>query len=75
LSDGESRMISVTRPFYALDTPLGGRHQDLAGRSPRFQFKDGSAFAKYRHRQQSADTFGGWSRGLVGGWCNVTRSA
>jgi hypothetical protein len=68
LSDGENRTISVTRPFYALDTRWAAGIRTAQDDRLNSVFENGSALAKYRHRQESADTFGGWSRGRVDGW-------
>jgi outer membrane protein assembly factor BamA len=68
LSDGENRSASVTRPFYALDTrwAAGAR----ASNDDRIDslFQNGSTSAQFRHKQEVADAFGGWSAGLVDRW-------
>jgi len=68
LSDGENRTISVNRPFYALDTRWAAGIRTAQDTRIDSLFENGSTSAKYRHRQESADAFGGWSRGLVGDW-------
>jgi outer membrane protein assembly factor BamA len=68
LSDGENRTISVNRPFYALDTRWAAGIRTAQDDRLNSVFENGSTLAKYRHRQESADAFGGWSRGLVGDW-------
>lgn len=68
MSDGENRTISVNRPFYALDTRWAAGIRTAQDTRIESQFVNGSTLAKYRHRQESADAFGGWSRGRVGDW-------
>ena len=68
LSDGENRTISVNRPFYALDTRWAAGVKTAQDDRLNSVFENGSTLAKYRHRQESADAFGGWSRGRVGDW-------
>ena len=68
LSDGENRTVSVNRPFYALDTRWAAGIKTAQDTRIDSLFVNGSTLAKYRHRQESADAFGGWSRGRVGDW-------
>ena len=68
LSDGESRTISVNRPFYALDTRWAAGIKTAQDDRLNSVFENGNTLAKYRHRQETVDAFGGWSRGLVGDW-------
>ena len=68
LSDGESRTMSVTRPFYALDTRWAAGIRTVQDDRINSLFENGIATAKFRHRQQSADAFGGLSEGLVDRW-------
>lgn len=67
-SDGESRAASVTRPFYALDTRWAGGITTSNNDQIDSLFENGATTAQFRHRQETADAFGGWSRGLVGKW-------
>jgi outer membrane protein assembly factor BamA len=67
-SDGESRTASVTRPFYALDTRWAGGVAVSNGDEIDSLFENGSTQAQFRHRQETADAFAGWSAGLVDGW-------
>ena len=66
--DGASASLSVTRPFYALDSRRAGGAS--AARFDRIDsiYSAGNVVGQYRHRQETADVFGGWSRGLIGGW-------
>ena len=63
-SDGDSKLLAVTRPFYALDTrwAAGGTLFDDDRRSKLYQF--GEAAAEYRHEREYAHVFGGWSHGI-----------
>jgi hypothetical protein len=68
LSDGESLVASVLRPFYALDTRWAAgitRSRDTRIES---LFSNGEKIAQYRHEQEKAEAFGGWSAGLVNSW-------
>src|SRR3954463_8765801 len=66
--DGSAASLNITRPFYALDTRWA------AGASiSRFDqldsfYQAGQNVAQYRHKNDSASAFAGWSRGLVNGW-------
>ena len=66
-SDGDSSLLAVTRPFYALDTrwAAGGTLFDDDRRSKLYQF--GEAAAEYRHEREYAHVFGGWSQGIRNG--------
>ena len=66
-SDGNTSVLSVVRPFYALDTrwAAGGTIYDDDRRDKLYQY--GEAAAEYRHERDYGQVFGGWSRGLVNG--------
>lgn len=66
-SDGDSSLVAITRPFYALDTrwAAGATVFDDDRRSRLYQF--GEAAAEYRHERDYVRVFGGWSRGISGG--------
>jgi hypothetical protein len=68
LSDGSSESTSLVRPFYALDArwALGAS----AGTFDRIDpiYTNGAAIGQFRHQQSASQVFGGWSRGLIGGW-------
>jgi outer membrane protein assembly factor BamA len=68
LSDGQNRTMSVTRPFYALDTRWAAGVTAVQDDRIDSLFENGSTEAQFRHRQQRANAFGGWSAGLVDGW-------
>ena len=66
-SDGERSLLSVTRPFYALDTRRAAGANLLADdkRSKLYQF--GETAAEYRHKRDYAYLYGGWSKGIRNG--------
>ncbi len=67
-SDGSSHLVSLARPFHALDArwALGAS----TGRSDQIDsiYSDSAVVEQYRHRQKTGEIFGGWSNGLVDGW-------
>lgn len=67
-SDGDSALISVTRPFYALDArwAAGGSILGDDRRSTIYAF--GEEAAEYRHARDYMSAFGGWSKGVRNGW-------
>jgi hypothetical protein len=67
-SDGKSNFLSVTRPFYALDTrwAAGGSVLDEEREESLYQL--GEKAAEYRHKRDFYSAFGGWSAGLRDGW-------
>ncbi len=68
LDDGKRQSVGLARPFYALDT------QSAAGASASQNdridsiYTNGAISGQYRHQQDTAEVFGGWSAGLVDGW-------
>jgi outer membrane protein assembly factor BamA len=70
LSDGQSNAISVVRPFYALDTRWAGGFSASTDTRVESAFKDAKKDSQDRHRQETAEAFGGWSEGLVNGWAH-----
>ncbi len=66
-SDGETQLLSIARPFYALDTrwSAGGSFLNDDLQNKLYQYA--TAAAEYRHERQYAHLFGGWSRGLNNG--------
>jgi len=67
-SDGHSNLVSVIRPFYALDTrwTAGATVFDDDRGSTLYQL--GEKAAEYRHERDHISAFGGWSAGLQDGW-------
>jgi outer membrane protein assembly factor BamA len=68
LSDGETRTMSVTRPFYALDTRWAAAIRASQDDRINSLFENGVTQSQFRHRQESADASGGLSEGIVDGW-------
>ena len=68
LSDGDNRTASVVRPFYALDTRWAAGITASKDNRLNSLFENGNTDAKFRHRQDAVDVFGGLSAGLVGQW-------
>jgi len=68
LSDGQSNAMSITRPFYALDTRWAAGFSTSTDTRIDSVFKDGERKNQFRHGQDKAEAFGGWSEGLVDGW-------
>src|SRR5712691_9382451 len=68
LSDGQSNAMSIARPFYAMDTRWAAGFSASTDTRIDSQFSNGAKVAQFRHRQNIAETFGGWSAGLVNQW-------
>jgi hemolysin activation/secretion protein len=66
-SDGDSHLVSVARPFYALDTrwSAGGTVLGDDRRTPLYSF--GEEAAEFRHKRDYVSLYGGWSQGLRDG--------
>ncbi len=67
-SDGHSNLLSVVKPFHALDArwAAGGFAFDDDRRSTLYILGDEAA--EYRHERKNFSAFGGWSSGLNNGW-------
>ncbi len=67
-SDGGTKLLSLVRPFHALDArwTAGGRLLDDDRRTALYRL--GSEAVEFRHEREYATAFGGWSRGLRNGW-------
>jgi len=68
LSDGQSNTMSIARPFYALDTRWAAGLSSSTDTRIDSVFSNGAKVAQFRHAQDSAEAFGGWSAGLVDHW-------
>src|SRR6266704_3037965 len=68
LSDGQSNSMSVARPFYALDTRWSAGFSASTDTHIDYLFSNGAKVAQFRHGQENAEAFGGWSAGLVNNW-------
>ncbi|HZD21189.1 MAG TPA: hypothetical protein VE325_11000 [Burkholderiales bacterium] len=67
-NDGSSDALSLAHPFYALDTRWAAGASDAKFNRLDSLYSAGNVIAKYRHRQDTAELYGGVSRGLVDGW-------
>jgi outer membrane protein assembly factor BamA len=67
-NDGDRKSVSVTRPFYALDTRSAAGFSSSQDDRLESVFTDGATASQFRHRHDTAEAFGGWSAGLVEGW-------
>lgn len=67
-SDGHHRQLSLTRPFYALDTrwSLGG--SAFADERRGLLYSLGDEAAEYQQIHDHASLWGGWSAGRQDGW-------
>ncbi len=66
-SDGDAYLLSIERPFYALDTrwSAGGSILGDDRRTPLYTF--GEEAAEYRHQRDAFYFYKGWSKGLRDG--------
>lgn len=67
-SDGETRVFSAVRPFYALDTRWSAGGSVLIDDRRTALYAVGEEAAEFRHERDYLAAFGGWSRGLQDGW-------
>jgi hypothetical protein len=67
-SDGETYAASVVRPFYSLDATWAGGATAVKDNRIDAIYNAGNIVSEYRHRQQQAEAFAGWSHGRVNGW-------
>lgn len=67
-SDGKRDAVALLRPFYALDARWSAGLK--ASKDDRIDaiYNGGDIASEYRHRAEQAEVYGGWSRGLRGGW-------
>ena len=68
LDDGKRQSVGLTRPFYALDTRWAAGASASQNERIDSIYSNGAISGQYRHRQDSAEVFGGWSAGLIDGW-------
>ena len=66
--DGKSQSFNFGRPFYALDTRWAAGVSALHDERIESIYQDGAIIGQYRHKQDGAEVFGGWSNGLIDGW-------
>ena len=67
-SDGERQAVSVVRPFYSLDADWAAGATAVKDNRIDAVYNAGHVVSEYRHRQEQAEVFAGWSRGRVNGW-------
>ena len=67
-SDGNTRILSIVRPFHALDARWSGGGQVSIDDRRTALYRLGDETAEYRHQRDYATGFGGWSAGLRDGW-------
>lgn len=66
--DGKRESFSLDRPFYALDTRWAAGFSASQSDQIESHYTGGTVVGQYRHRQDTAQAYGGWSRGLIDGW-------
>ena len=66
--DGERQAFNLARPFYALDTRWAAGLSLSKDNRIDSVYNSGTIAGQYRHRKNSAETYGGWSEGLIDGW-------
>lgn len=66
-SDGTRQAASVLRPFYALDARWSAGASVSKDDRIDAVYRAGAIASQYRHQQDQAEAFGGWSQGLVDG--------
>jgi hypothetical protein len=67
-SDGSSESLVLDRPFYALDTRWAAGVSASKFERTDSIYNGGNISGQYRHHQDRAQAYGGWSRGLIDGW-------
>jgi Omp85 superfamily domain len=67
-SDGYRYAASVVRPFHSLDARWAAGGAAVKDSRIEAVYNAGNVVSEYRHRQEQAEVFGGWSRGRIDGW-------
>ena len=67
-SDGSSETLSLSHPFYALDTRWAAGGSLRKFNQLDSYYAAGELVTKYRHHQDTGEVYAGWSPGLVEGW-------
>ncbi len=67
-SDGKRNAASIVRPFYALDSRWSAGVSAFRDDRVDAVYNAGNVVSQYRHREEQAEVFAGWSPGLVDGW-------
>jgi hypothetical protein len=68
LSDGYLHALTVTRPFFALDTHWSGSVALLDGSQVDPLYDRGKEVDQFQDHHQLFETYYGWSKGLQGNW-------
>ena len=68
LADGQHQTFNLARPFYALDTRWAAGVSLSKDSRIDSVYNGGVIVGQYGHRQDAAETYGGWSEGLIEGW-------
>ncbi len=68
LDDGGNQSFNLARPFYALDTRWAAGLRLSKDNRIDSVYNSGVISSQYRSRNDSAETYGGWSEGLIDGW-------
>jgi hypothetical protein len=66
-SDGKLSLLSIVRPFYALDARRAAGGTVYTDDRRDKLYRNGVAAAEYRHERDYGMAFGGWSQGLING--------
>ncbi len=66
--DGKLQSFRFGRPFYALDTRWAAGVSALHNENIESIYQEGAIVGQYRRKQDLAEVFGGWSKGLIDGW-------
>jgi outer membrane protein assembly factor BamA len=67
-SDGNTKFVSLVRPFHALDARWSAGGWMLVDDKRTALYRLGDEVAEYRHERDYHTAFGGWSGGLQNGW-------
>lgn len=67
-SDGKFNLLSVTRPFYAMDTRWSAGSTVFVDENRTALYSLGDEAAEFQQDRDFYTAFGGWSRGLKGRW-------
>ena len=67
-TDGDMRGISITRPFYALDTRWAASVAALDDTQTDPLYDRGNLVDQFQDRHELVQTYYGWSAGLQNGW-------
>ena len=67
-SDGGTRQLNLTRPFYAMDSRWAAGVAFLDDEREESFYDLGNAVAEYKSETETHRAFWGWSAGLADGW-------